>query len=332
MEKNLLVVGIGSIGKRHIDNFSVYFDSIDIVDTRDDRLSEAKAKYNIRNSYKNYLNAINENNYNSIAITVPPHLHLQMAKTAALKNINLFIEKPLGINCEGWDEVISICKNNNLVNYVAFCHRHIPYTIKLKKLIEDKVVGKIINFNMRWGSYLPDWHPYEDYRTFYMAKKNQGGGALLDESHGLDLVRYLFGEVNQVYANVGNYSDLEITSDDCAFLTMVFESKILSHINFDLAARYPRINLEVVGSKGTIIWDRVDHKISIYDADKKSWSFDQYSKDDLMSMYPNQAKHYVDCINKISKESVNIEDALKTQKIIDASFESSNQGKMIEII
>ena len=78
-------------------------------------------------------------------------------------------------------------------------------------------------------------------------KKEQGGGALMDESHGLDLMRYLFGEVDSVYAVVSNYSNLELTSDDCAFLTLKFKDKILSQINFDLVARYPRINLEIVG-------------------------------------------------------------------------------------
>ena len=59
---------------------------------------------------------------------MPPHLHLDVAKKAANKNINLFIEKPLGLNSKGWNEIAEICKKKNLINYVAYCHRHINYT------------------------------------------------------------------------------------------------------------------------------------------------------------------------------------------------------------
>jgi len=328
-DKKLLVVGIGSIGKRHIDNFKDYFNQIDIVDTRDDRILEAKNTFNINKAYSNYKEALEKNSYNSIVISVPPHLHLEIARTAALNDINLFIEKPLGMNVNGWDEIIDICHKKKLKNYVAFCHRHIPYTASLKSLLDTNRIGDVYNFNLRWGSYLPDWHPHEDYRSFYMAKKDQGGGALLDESHGIDLVRYLFGEVHKVYASVGNFSNLEISSDDSAFLTMIFKRNIISQINFDLNARHPRINLEIVGEKGTIIWDRVKHLISVYDSESKEWSNQQFTKDDLMMMYPLQAKHFYDCINNDAIEMVNIKDALKTQEIIDASFLSSSQEKMI---
>ena len=146
-DKKLLVVGIGSIGKRHIDNFKDYFNKIDIVDTRDDRILEAKNTFNINEAYSSYKEALDKNSYNSIAITVPPHLHLEIARMAALNDVNLFIEKPLGMNVNGWDEVIDICNKKKLKNYVAFCHRHIPYTASLKSLLDSNRIGDVFNFN-----------------------------------------------------------------------------------------------------------------------------------------------------------------------------------------
>mgnify|MGYP001230313999 CR=1 FL=1 len=331
MSKAILVVGVGSIGKRHIGQFSKYYKSIDVVDTRNDRLDEVSSKFRIRNKYKSYIDAIKNNKYEAIIICTPPHLHLNIATHAVNNNINLFIEKPLGINSSGWKNVITKVKKKKLINYVAFCHRHISYTKYLKKLIDKRIVGNIININLRWGSYLPDWHPYEDYRTFYMAKKKQGGGALLDESHGIDLVRHFFGEVKEVYANVGNYSDLEISSDDNAFLTFIFKKNIIAHLNFDLVSRYPRVSLEIVGSKGTLIWDRVDHQIKVYKSLNKKWQTIKYTKDDLMKMYDNQTKHFINCLKLKEIASVDISDALKTQKIIDASFKSSSKKKVIKL-
>ena len=329
---NVLVIGVGSIGKRHISNFELYFENIFICDTRQDRLNETIKKFNIKDSFLNYYDAIDKiENLDAVCICTPPSSHLEIAKKTVNKNINLFIEKPLGMNVEGWQEISDECNKKQLLNYVAFCHRHIPYTKKLKELLDSNTIGKIINTNMRWGSYLPDWHPYEDYRSFYMSKKEQGGGALMDESHGLDLMRYLFGEVDSVYAVVSNYSNLELTSDDCAFLTLKFKDKILSQINFDLVARYPRINLEIVGENGTIIWDRIENYLSIFKIDENKWNRIQFTKDDLMSMYPNQAKYFFDCYLENTPAYPDIEDAIKTQKIIDSSFLSHSKKSEIKI-
>jgi predicted dehydrogenase len=329
---NLLAVGLGSIGRRHTKLFSKYFKSIHIADINPSRLDEAKKTIKVNKTFTNYKEAIQKEKYDAILITTPPHLHLEIANAAVKKNINLFIEKPLGMNTKGWKKISDKCKKKKIVNYVAYCHRHINYTQKLKKILDNNEIGKVLNANMRWGSYLPDWHPWEDYRSFYMAKKKQGGGALLDESHGIDLIRYLLGEASGVFAKVEKISDLQITSDDHAFLTLKMKKNILVHINFDLISRFPRVNLEINGSDGSIIWDRVSHEIKIYKAKSKKWKHMNFSKDDFLDMYERQAKHMIKLIsNKKIRHSQDIEDSIKTQKIIDKSFESSKKNNFLKI-
>jgi len=330
--KNILIVGLGSIGRRHTENFSNYFDEIDIVDINPERIAQAKKEYNINNRFNDYVFALEKNKYEVVAITTPPHLHLPIAKLAASKGSHLFIEKPLGMSIDGWQDVEKICDDKKILSYVAYCHRHINFSKKLKEMINDGLIGRPIHANLRWGSYLPDWHPYEDYRTFYMAKKEQGGGALMDESHGIDLVRYILGDVKEVFGIVDTISDLEIDSDDVAFLTLRMDSNALVQINFDLASRPPRLNFEINGTKGNVIWDRVENKINHYDAESKEWSTEQFTQDDTMAMYPNQAKYFAECIINSNKPMNNIGEVINTQKVIDAAFKSSETGRLISIV
>ena len=327
----ILVIGTGSIGKRHISNFSKFFDKIDISEIRKDRQEETKNKFKINEVYDDYKIPLNKNKYDAVIITTPPHLHLPIAELACNKGNNILIEKPLGMNSTGWEEIAKICEKKELINYVAYCHRHINYTKKLKDHLEAGIIGKIINANVRWGSYFPDWHPWEDYRDYYMAKKEQGGGALLDESHGLDLIRYFFGEASEVFAVVDKISDLEITTDDNAFVTLKMKNKMFVHLSFDLISRFTFCKIEINGSKGSLIWDRVDHNLKIYNAEKKTWETEQFTKEDFLEMYINQAKHFVECLQNKTQPMISIRDALKTQKIIDNSFLSSETGKSIKI-
>lgn len=327
----LLVVGVGSIGKRHIDNNKNFFKSIDIADLREDRLQEANSKFKIHSMFKNYKIALNQNSYDAVLITTPPHLHLEIAKLAVKKKTHILIEKPLGMTIKGWKEISAKCKKLKLVNYVAYCHRHVNYSKILKKFLTKKKIGHLINANLIWGSFFPDWHPWEKYWSYYMAKKEQGGGALMDESHGIDLVRYFFGEPKEIFALVDKISNLKMTADDNAFLLFKMKNKMLINLSFDLVSKPNNCKIEIKGSKGTLIWNRDEHNLKFYSYKNKKWKIYKFSKKNFLDMYKKQAQHFVDSIYKKTKPIIDIEDAIKTQNIIDKCFLSQKTGKKIRV-
>jgi predicted dehydrogenase len=329
--ESLLVIGAGSIGQRHIGLFSKRVRDIAIVDPIEEKRSQANEKFGITKLFKSIDEALNYQKYDIAAICTPPHVHLDAAEKCAHHGAHLFIEKPLGIGTSGWADLSMHCSQKGLVNYVAYCHRFIPYTDKLIEIVGSGRIGRVVHANLRWGSYLPDWHPWEDYRTYFMSRKEEGGGALSDESHGIDLMRYVLGEIVGVSAIVDTVSDLEITSDDVACLNLRLKSRAIAQINFDIQARYPRINFEIVGTEGTVIWDRVEHRVSVYDSERKSWEIFQFNINDLLAMYSNQASHFLGCVEERASPRTDIQDAMKTQHIINQSFISSNEGRYIEI-
>ena len=148
--KNILICGVGSIGKRHIENFSKLFGNIDIVDTNPKRIKESLRRYKIRNFYSSTHKALSDQKYDAVVIATPPHTHQSIAKKVIEKETNLFIEKPLGMNVNGWQKLHNVCRQKKLIAYIGYCHRLIPYTIKLKKLIKSKIIGKIVHANLRW--------------------------------------------------------------------------------------------------------------------------------------------------------------------------------------
>ena len=332
MKKKILIVGLGSIGKRHLKNFFKFTPNIDICDIRTDRLSEVKNFFNIKNCFRNLNEAFESSKYDAILICTPPSSHLNIAEQAIKNNCALFIEKPLGISVTGWKDVSKICEKKKLINYVAYCHRFIPYTNFLKKIIKNKIIGKIFSGHLRWASYLPNWHPYEDYRDFYMSKKNLGGGALLDDSHGIDLIRYLLGDIKSVFGQVCNLSDLEMTSDDSIHGVMNLENKVLINISFELYETRPEISLKLTGSKGSIKWDRVKNLIEIYSKNQKKIKTYAFDLNNLMSMYTLQTKYFFNLLEgKIKNNMNNIKYAIDTQKVIDAFFKSNKLKKIIKI-
>jgi len=164
-----------------------------------------------------------------------------------------------------------------------------------------------------------------------MAHASQGGGALLDESHGIDLIRWLFGEVKGVSAFVGKVSNLEINSDYLAVLNLEFESGIIGEAHFDLLGRSPRIGLELIGEDGTLIWDRIDPKISIWHSKDKKWETEKFDKNDFVMSYDLQAKHFIDCLDKKASPITSLQDGIETLKVLTTAFEASKVRKYIEI-
>ena len=139
-----------------------------------------------------------------------------------VKNKKIFCEKPLFDTKQG----LEIVQNSVFVGYVLRFH---PLLEKLKELIVEE---KVININIKCGQYLPSWRPSVDYRKSYSAFKNQGGGVLLDLSHEIDYLQWLFGKVKELKSYQVKISDLEIDSDD--FTTFIGKTVTGTMVNLSI--------------------------------------------------------------------------------------------------
>lgn len=324
--ETLLIIGCGSIGRRHAKVFSkLGIKTIYAVDINPQRLELIQKECKIKKIFNKIDEALNEK-IDCAIIATPPHIHTELSIKCAKLKIHLFIEKPLSVTKDGLVELNQICRDNNLTCYVSYCYRYIPSVVQLKKYIDSNKIGKVLSYRLWISSYLPDWHPWEDYRNFYMAFKEQGGGALYDESHGIDLIRWLFGEIKSVQSNIGNVSDLEISSDDIALLLSDHKNGIKGSCHFDLLGRSPQIGIEIIGSDGTIKWDRINPSIKIYSVATRNWSEELFEDDDMVSSYTHQAKAFIDNIKNGKKLKNDLNSGIKTLEVILASIASNEEG------
>ena len=296
-------------------------------DPQPSRLEQAHKQSGLDAQYADYEKALSEHRFDAVVIATPPSMHTEMALQAAESGCHIFVEKPLAHNLERLDKLSAICADKRLCVFVAYCHRFLPSVKKLKELIESARIGRPYAVTMNWGSFLPNWHPWEDYRAFYMARKALGGGALLDESHGIDLLRYLFGEIEWVSGDVGTIGDLEIDSDDWASFLLRTRSGVRGKGHFDLMRHDPQVKLEIIGQKGSLTWDRIDHRISVYDAERRSYELLPYTTSDVLMMYPAEVEHFISCVRDGTKPLVDLEDGIRTLEVVMEIFESSRTGR-----
>ena len=177
-----LIVGGGSIGKRHLKNLLTGGHSAAVVETRADRRAEIGEKFGAAKLFTSLDEAI-------AAEALPDGVHLRPhgvprpagAPARAREGVHILMEKPVSHNLDGVLEVVETIERAKLVGMIGFCMRFFKPLMRAKELIDAGRVGRIVTARSFTGVHLPLWHPWEDYRTFYMAKKEQGGGVLLDE-------------------------------------------------------------------------------------------------------------------------------------------------------
>jgi len=327
-----LIIGLGSIGKRHIRNLislKINPKNITGYDPRKDRVKEVEA-YGIQNFISSF-NEIKENEFDGAFICSPTSLHIKQAILLARKNINLFIEKPLDSKTSNVNKLIKIQKQKKIKILITYPFRFSDHANFFKKLVKNNILGKPIYFKGEFSEYLPDWHPYEKYNSFYMAKKSMGGGSILDQSHILDMAHYIFGDFSKVI-NCFNarISKLKVNSDDIADIVLHTKNGVYGTIHQDMFGREHKKYMDVYCEKGNIKWNVYDCSVTIYNAINKKYKKYKF-KIDHNHMYINQTKHIFDIIKKNVKPRISLSDGLHTLKTILKAEAKSKLNKPIKI-
>jgi len=325
----ILIVGYGSIGKRHLENFLQFKNTeVTVYTKRDDLQSLKKKGINISNSLTKCL----KENPDVGVIANETSLHIPIAIKLATKGLDLFLEKPLSNSLKDIERLHTVVKKKKLITQMGCNLRFHPCIRKIKSLIDEQRIGRIISAQVQSCSYLPDYHPWEDYRKGYAARKDLGGGVILTQIHEIDYLYWFFQEVENVISISGKLSDLDVTAEDYVSSLLKFKNKIIGELHIDYFQRPNFRSCKLRGTKGEIYWNSNNNCVDIYNMNKKKWETKLEVKNyEMKFSYIEQLKHFLECI-KHRKETINdLEQGVTTLKIALGIKKASKLMKSVNL-
>lgn len=322
-----LVVGCGSIGERHIRNLKNLSDGeIIACDINRERLSVIEKKYDILVSTDS--RGVLNHKPDAVIICTPPNSHIPVALNAVKHSTHCFIEKPLSNNLDGVDELIKKAKEKNLILFVGYNLRFHPGLKLTKRMVGEGRIGKMLSAEVEFGQYLPDWRPWQDYRQSYTAKKDLGGGIILDGSHEIDYIRWLMGEIKEVSCFANKISNLKVETEDTAEILFKFESGAIAQLHLDFVQRVYSRSCKLIGERGTISWDYSGKFVKIYTIESKNWEIFNIEADPN-DMYIEEMKHFIKCLLGEAKPPVDGRSGERVLEIALAARKSSIIGAVV---
>ncbi|MDO6709371.1 Gfo/Idh/MocA family oxidoreductase [Aliiglaciecola sp. 2_MG-2023] len=311
-----LICGMGSIGVRHFQNLKhLGFNDISLYSTGNSNYPKIEELTKDIPRYNN-LNQALAQNPDVCMITNPTSMHVETAIEAANKGCHLYIEKPLSHNLTNLAELNKIINQKNLITFVTYQFRFHPHIQLLKDLLHNEnQYGDAVWAQAEWSEYLPDWHPWEDYKQSYSAKKELGGGVLRTQIHPLNYLEYLFGDIEHLTATTQSTGILDIDVDDIADIQISFKSKINATVHVDYIQK-PRVHkLKIVTNKGRFHWNCHLNSLKFINLENKITEFtnENFERND---MFVKMLEEYIDCVNNKTPTSFSIEQASKELSLL----------------
>ena len=247
--KRVLVIGCGSIGRRHAAN-AARLAQVAVTDIVPERAAETAKALGL--AYHASLDEALAAKPNAVVVATPHTTHIPLARAVLAAGADVLVEKPLAANLDGLSAFLAEAESCRRRVRVVCNMRFHPAVAALRRALPS--VGKPLFARAQYGNYLPDMRPGADYRMLYCANAAAGGGVILDAIHEIDYLSWLFGPVESVSAEAGRIGSLEIDVEDYAALVLTHHGGMRSEIHLDYLQRSKRRGCEIVGTEGTLIW------------------------------------------------------------------------------
>jgi predicted dehydrogenase len=332
MIKKILIVGAGSAGTRHLNIAKALFPKATIA-LLTNRLS-------IDSNLSPDMHFVDSKD----AVSFQPDIavisgaassRIEVCTMLANSGAHLLIEKPISNTTKGVADLIEICQAKKLVLAVGYNLRFNASLIAFRESLNSQVIGKPLLVSCEVGQFLPSWRENIDYRQSVSSKQELGGGVLLELSHEIDYLTWVFGKINWVRATVMKQSSLEIDVEDSAFLTLGIENSnnpnLVANLSMDFIRHDFKRGCVVVGEKGTLKWDGTNQEVSLLLKDESLWKLLSKTSNSANDSYINEWNDFVSCIDSGNRPRASGLDGLNALEVIESALESSPTGAQVQV-
>jgi predicted dehydrogenase len=321
---DILVIGAGSIGERHIRCFlKTGRARVSVCEIDRALLGRMANDYDLSQACEDFGDALSSNP-RAVVIAAPAHLHIPMAIRAAEAGCHLLIEKPLSTDISGVEDLKIRVLEQRLVAQVGYTFRHHPLVTKVKDQIDQGRWGLPLQLTIVSGQHFPTYRPA--YRDIYYARHETGGGAIQDAlTHFLDTAQWWLGSIDRLTGDMKHLSLKGVEVEDTVNV-LARHSNIMASYNFN-QHQYPNESIfTLVCERGTLRLELCANRLRIMDRPDGDWEDEisnAFQRDDI---FVSQANSFLDAIEGQPSISCTIDEAKHTIGCQMALLEEAKQS------
>ncbi len=325
MIERALVVGLGSIGARHLRLLREALPASDIRVLRrsgcDDDIAGADGCFESLEEACAFAPQ-------AAVIANPAPFHLATASALARAGAHLLVEKPISDSTDGVADLIALCAQEGRLLQLGYNLRFLQTLQRFRDELAAGAIGVVCCVHCEVGQYLPDWRKGTDYRNGVSARRALGGGVLTELSHEIDMLRWVFGEFSWVSAWTGRLGVLDIDVEDSAMLQIGFVRGPVAQLSMDFLRRDSTRVCTAIGAAGSLRWDGIAGRVSRFDPEVGAW------KDVDSQVPPNDASYraqiaaFLGAIERRTPDHIAATgaDGLAVIQLVDAARRSDAEG------
>jgi predicted dehydrogenase len=315
-----LIAGYGSIGRRHLRNLqalgeqNILFYRSRHSTLPDDEIANLPVETD--------LSAALAHRPDAVIISNPTALHLDVAIPAAEMGCAILLEKPIAHDLARLPELQAAVRRGGAQVLVAFQLRYHPTLQTAKRLLTEGAIGRVTSARAHWGEYLPNWHPWEDFRQGYAARPELGGGVILTLCHPFDYLRWLLGEYHVAWAS-GGALGLGLDVEDSAEIGLRFDQGASGTLHLDYLQQPATHTLEIIGTGGTLRWNNADASLSLFKAGANDWQvFPAPEGFERNRLFMDEMRHFLALARRETQPLCTLEDGARALELALAAREA----------
>lgn len=326
--RKALVVGSGSIARRHLANFRRLLPDAEVGCVSASGRPLADGETVATTQIQSMASAVAWAPDLAV-VASPAPLHLDHACHLLDAGIPVLIEKPLSDSMDRVRDAAPLLTRHRDRIEVAYNLRFLSSACQMKALIDESRVGRILGLCIEVGQYLPDWRPQADYRRQVSANRALGGGVLLELSHELDYLTWMFGRFDRVFCIAANSGQLEIDVEDHADI-LLSRDGLTAQVHMDFLQRRASRSCRVIGENGTLHWDLIANRITLNGPEGEEILFSDPAVD-RNDMYVEQLRGFIEVAAGRAAPRITLDDGLAVLYMVEAMRESASTGRQVNL-